>query len=189
MSSCRSNKRMCVSREWTVLKCFWWHEAKLSLIQIQDFGFLNTQQLVRLSSWYTESTSVLFHTIQSTRLLLLVWKTNSSDVEKMDDGRRRIRSQWAHADFVKCNFTVRLCWICRSSIHDSHRDTDEGAKTRLHYRLQYQYTKLPHLLCRASSNELSNTPLHSLNDSCNWFKVSLLIANTTKEIIGKKGWI
>lgn len=77
-----------------------------------------------------------------------------------------IRSQWAHADY-KVQFHFQLCWICKSSVHNSQRDNDEGANKWLHNQ-QYSTVLVSNGILHGTrisrSTELLNALLHSLND-------------------------
>lgn len=115
-------------QSWSVL-----NDMKHELSKHQTTGrihFSTTQGTVLLSA--------KSHITQITRLLL-VWKKKK---QQHRDGKRLHDTQMhqflvCSCWLLKCKLIVRLCWICRSSIHNSQRETDEGAKTRLHYQLQY----------------------------------------------------
>lgn len=45
----------------------------------------------------------------------------------METMNKHISYQWAHANF-KVQFHFQICWICKSSVYDSHRDNDKGPR-------------------------------------------------------------
>lgn len=113
-------------QSWSVL-----HDMKHELSKHQTTGRIH---------FYTTQGTVLFPAKSHITLitsLLLVWKNQQHrDGKRLHDTqmhRFSVLSCW----LPKCKLIVRLCWICRSSIHNSQRETDEGENTRLHYRLQY----------------------------------------------------